>query len=219
MSVNARFIFLGPPGAGKGTQATLVSREMKIPSISTGAIFREAMANQTAMGKQISQFVNSGLLVPDKLTDAIVVERLQQSDCKNGFILDGYPRSIGQANALDEALRETNLSLGAVVYFQVEPSQVVDRMSQRRVCGECGRTYNLISQPTKKPGLCDTCPGKLITRSDDQPDAIRKRLETYDKTTKPLLDYYQQKKILKVLDASLSVEEVGKRTLAICQVA
>ncbi len=208
--MGTRFVFLGPPGAGKGTQAALASEKLKIPAIATGGIFREAIANETAMGKQISQFVNSGLLVPDKLTNAIVADRLVQADCRNGFILDGYPRSLGQAKALDTFLAKTKGPVDQVIYFKIEPTAVIERMSMRRICSQCGTTYNLVSQPTKVEGKCDKDQAALVVRSDDKPDSIRKRLEVYQETTSPVLAYYEKKNILSVLSASLSVPDVAK---------
>lgn len=210
----ARFVFLGPPGAGKGTQAALVSGELKIPAIATGGIFREAIAKETAMGKQISQFVNSGLLVPDKLTNAIVAERLQEKDCANGFILDGYPRSLTQAKALDAFLLKRKQPLDKVLYFKVDAPVVIDRMGKRRICSQCGTTYNLVSQPPKVAGKCDKCGAAVVMRSDDQPESIRKRLEVYEETTSPLLQYYEKAKILVVLSATDSVSEVAKQVSA-----
>ena len=194
----------------------MASELLKAPAIATGGIFREAMAKQTAMGKQITQFVNSGLLVPDKLTNAIVAERLSQGDCERGFILDGYPRSLVQAKALDTFLTKGQKPLDRVLYFKVDAALVVDRMGQRRICGRCGATYNLVSQPPKDAGRCDKDQGELITRTDDQPESIRKRLEVYEKTTSPLLKYYEKKSMLSVINASLSVQDVAKAVSDIC---
>src|SRR5471030_2611387 len=144
-----RYVFLGHPGAGKGTQAVFVSEKLGIPAIATGAIFRAAISKETAMGKQVAQFVNSGLLVPDQLTNAVVAERLKEKDCKRGFILDGYPRSLVQAKALDEFLLKAKMPLDAVLYFSVDAAVVIERMGQRRVCSQCATTYNLVSQKPK----------------------------------------------------------------------
>jgi len=182
-----------------------------IPAIATGGIFREAIAGSTKIGRQIAQFVNSGMLVPDKLTNAIVAERLKAKDCKNGFILDGYPRSLTQAKALDTYLQKNHTPLDRVLYFKVDAPVVIERMGKRRVCAQCATTYNLSSQPPKVEGVCDKCSGKLITRSDDTPEAIGKRLAVYEQTTKPLLEYYGKKDILDVMDASLGVEVVAQQ--------
>jgi adenylate kinase len=211
-----RYVFLGPPGAGKGTQAAFVSEKLGIPAIATGAIFRAAISKETAMGTQVAQFVNSGLLVPDKLTNAVVAERLKEKDCKRGFILDGYPRSLVQAKSLDTFLQKAKTPLDAVLYFNVNVDVVVERMGKRRVCSQCGATYNLVSQAPKQAGKCDKCGAALMTRVDDQPESIRKRLEVYQQTTEPLLQYYEKKGILKVLNASLPVADVAKEVAQIC---
>ena len=214
--MSARFVFLGPQGAGKGTQAILVSGKLGIPAIATGAIFRAAISKESAMGREVSQFVNSGLLVPDKLTNAVVAERLKEKDCKRGFILDGYPRSLVQAKALDAFLSKAKTPVDIVLYFNVNADVVIDRMGQRRVCSQCGTTYNLVSQPPRREGYCDKCGAVLIKREDDQPASIRKRLEVYQGTTKPLLDYYEKKGILKIVDASASVQVVTNEVAPIC---
>jgi adenylate kinase len=214
--MGTRFVFLGPPGAGKGTQAGLISQSLSVPAIATGGIFRAAIAASTKIGKQIAQFVNSGMLVPDKLTNAIVAERLKEKDCQKGFVLDGYPRSLTQAKALDTYLLKAKTPLDRVLYFKVDAPVVIERMSTRRVCSQCGATYNLTSQPTKVEGVCDKCSGKLMTRSDDTPESIRKRLDVYEQTTKPLLDYYGKKNVLDVLNASLSVDVVAQQVNAVC---
>ena len=213
-----RFVFLGPPGAGKGTQAVLVSEKLGIPAIATGAIFRAAMSKESTLGKQVSQFVNSGLLVPDKLTNAVVADRLKEKDCKRGFILDGYPRSLVQAKSLDAFLVKDKTPLDAVLYFKVDAAVVVERLGKRQVCSQCGTTYNLVSQPTKREGICDKCSGALMTRVDDAPESIRKRLEVYEETTQPLLQYYEKKGALKILDASRPVQDVAKDVMQICGV-
>lgn len=214
--MGTRYVFLGPPGAGKGTQAALASQRLGVPAIATGNIFREAIAQGSAMGKQIAQFVHAGLLVPDKLTNAIVRERLKEKDCKKGFILDGYPRSLGQAKTLDTYLQKSHRPLDRMLYFKVDAAVVIERMGKRRICTQCGQTYNLVSQPPQKEGQCDKCQGALVMRSDDQPESIRKRLEVYEETTSPLLQYYQKKGILDILNASLPVDEVAKQVMAIC---
>jgi adenylate kinase len=214
--MGTRFVFLGPPGAGKGTQAALISETLAIPAIATGGIFRDAIARSTKIGKQIAQFVNSGMLVPDKLTNAIVAERLKEKDCKKGFVLDGYPRSLTQAKALDTYLAKAKMPLDRVLYFKVDPSVVIERMGSRRVCSQCGHTFNLTSQPPKQEGICDKCKGKLITRADDTPEAINRRLVVYEETTKPLLDYFGKKNVLDVLNASESVDLVAQQVKSVC---
>ncbi|MFA5975001.1 MAG: adenylate kinase [Elusimicrobiota bacterium] len=214
--MGTRFIFLGPPGAGKGTQAVVVSQQLAIPAIATGGIFREAIAKETSMGKQIAQFVNAGLLVPDQLTNAIVVERLKQKDCKKGFILDGYPRSLGQSKSLDVYLQKSHRPLDRVLYFKVDAAVVIDRMAKRRICSHCGQTYNLFSQPPQTDGKCDKCAAPLVMRTDDHPKSIRKRLAVYEETTSRLLEQYEKKGTLRVVNASLSVEEVTRQVAAVC---
>jgi adenylate kinase len=216
LRMSARFVFLGPPGAGKGTQAVFVSEKLAIPAIATGAIFRAAMSKETTMGKEVAQFVNSGLLVPDQLTNAVVAERLKEKDCRKGFILDGYPPSLVQAKSLDSFLQKSKTPLDATLYFNVDAEVVISRMGQRRICSQCGATYNLISRPTQVEGKCDKCGGGVTMRSDDQPDSIRKRLEVYQKSTEPLLQYYGKKSVLKVLNASSSVQDVAKEVAQIC---
>lgn len=214
--MGTRYVFLGPPGAGKGTQAALASEMIGVPAIATGGIFREAIARQTAMGKQISQFVNSGMLVPDKLTNAIVNARLKEKDCRKGFVVDGYPRNLAQAKTLDTYLHNAHGPLDGILYFKVDASVVVDRMGKRRICSQCGQTYNLLSQPPQQNGRCDRCLGPLVMRTDDQPEAIRKRLEVYEEATTPLLNYYEKKGLLNVLNASQSVKEVSAQVQGIC---
>ena len=214
--MGTRFVFLGPPGAGKGTQASFISEELKVPAIATGGIFRAAISGGTKIGKEIAQFVSSGMLVPDKLTNAIVAERLKEKDCKAGFILDGYPRSLTQAKALDTNLEKSKTPLDRVLYFKVEAAVVIERMGKRRVCSQCGQTYNLVSQPPKVEGKCDKCGGALITRSDDVPESIKKRLDVYEETTKPLLDYYGKQNKLEVLNASQAVDVVAKQVKTVC---
>jgi len=214
--LGTRFVFLGPPGAGKGTQAALISEVLQVPAIATGGIFRAAISGNTQIGKQIAQFVNSGMLVPDKLTNAIVAERLKEKDCQKGFVLDGYPRSLTQAKSLDTFLAKAETPLDRALYFKVDAAVVIERMGKRRVCSQCGQTYNLVSQPPKVEGKCDRCQGALITRSDDTPEAISKRLAVYEETTKPLLDYYGKKNILEVLNASQPVNIIAEQVKAVC---
>ena len=168
------------------------------------------------MGREVAQFVNSGLLVPDKLTNAVVAERLKEKDCKRGFLLDGYPRSLVQAKALDVFLSKAKTPVDAVLYFNVSADVVIDRMGKRRVCSQCGATYNLVSQPPRQEGKCDKCGAILVKRTDDQPESIRKRLDVYQSTTKPLLDYYEKQGILKIVDASASVQAVTSEVAPLC---
>ncbi|HOQ38956.1 MAG TPA: adenylate kinase [Fervidobacterium sp.] len=203
-------IFLGPPGAGKGTYADRLIEKYDIPHISTGDIFREAIANGTTLGKQVEDIVKSGNLVPDELTNALVEERLKEKDCENGFILDGYPRTLNQAQALDAMLKKMNRTLDGAIYFEVDEETVVNRISTRRTCSNCGKVYNIISFPSKIEGICDDCGGKLVQRDDDREEIVRKRYRIYIQNTAPLIEYYRNQNKLFTLDSRKGVEEVMK---------
>jgi adenylate kinase len=202
-------IFFGPPGAGKGTHAKEISNILKIPHISTGDIFRDAIKNETILGNKVKDYVNSGKLVPDELVWEIVKERLKENDCSQGFILDGYPRTVLQAEFLKKFLEEKK-AYPKVIYLKVSDELVIKRLSSRRVCKNCGAIYNLISMPPKEDNKCDICGGELYQRTDDTPEVIKQRLNTYYKESKPLLDYYKKegedekeevtRKILKVIE-------------------
>jgi len=207
-------IFLGPPGAGKGTHAKEISSILNIPHISTGDIFREAIKNQTELGMRVKEFLDSGKLVPDELVWEVVKDRLDAEDCKNGFILDGFPRTILQAELLDKYLKEKNADL-KVIYLDASDDLVIKRLSSRRVCKNCGAIYNLISMPPKKEGICDICGGELYQRSDDYPDVIKKRLETYYKETQPLIDYYKNRGLMYTISAEKDREEVLQEILKV----
>ena len=201
-------VFLGPPGAGKGTVAVKVSEELGIPHISTGDLFRKAIKDQTELGKKVKSILDSGELVPDDLTVALVEERLNQGDTGKGFILDGFPRTIPQAEALD-----TISTLQMAVNFSVADEVLVDRLSGRRVCKNCGATYHVKFAPPRKEGICDSCGGELYTRQDDAPEAIKNRLQVYYRQTQPLIDYYKDKGIKTDIDAAGSPEQVLSATL------
>lgn len=196
-------VFLGPPGAGKGTLAFEASKICSIPHISTGDLFRAAIKNQTELGKKVKAVIDSGALVSDELTIALVKERLQQDDTKNGFILDGFPRTIEQADAL-----ETIVKLDYVVNFDISDEEVIKRLSGRRVCSSCGQSFHVEFIKPKQDGICDSCGSDLITRPDDKIDSIQKRLETYRKQTAPLIDYYNKKQLTVNIDARPSSSEV-----------
>ncbi|MDH5703722.1 MAG: adenylate kinase [Aigarchaeota archaeon] len=190
-----RLVFLGPPGSGKGTYASIMAPEMKIPHISTGDIFRDEVARKTALGREAAGFLERGELVPDKIVVEMVKGRLNREDCKAGFILDGYPRTIGQAETLDQIT-----GLDAVIDLKVPDSVIIDRLSTRRVCQRCGAIFNVKYMRPKKPGICDRCGGPLHQREDDRPEVIKKRLENYHvKIGKPLEQYYRRKSILKTV--------------------
>ncbi|QTQ14631.1 adenylate kinase [Treponema parvum] len=199
------FIFLGPPGAGKGSLAVKVAQEYKIPHISTGDIFRAAIKNKTPLGIQVKAIIDSGSLVSDDITSALVKERLAEDDCKNGFILDGFPRTIAQANALDTFCPDAT-----AVNFAIPEESVIRRLSTRRVCKKCGENYNIVSVPPKKEGICDKCGGELFQRDDDKPEAISHRMEVYREQTEPLIAFYREKGRLFDIDAEKPTAEVLK---------
>jgi adenylate kinase len=197
-----KLIFLGPPGAGKGTLATLVSKEHGIPQISTGDIFRDAIKRETELGKKVKEIVGRGDLVPDELTVNLVRERLAQPDTKQGYILDGFPRTIPQAEALQGFQK-----LDAVVNFAIDDAQVVQRLSGREICKSCGAIYHVKNMPSKVKGVCDKCSGPVYTRPDDSLESITNRLGVYRAQTEPLIAYYRQKQLLRDIDSSKSPED------------
>jgi len=204
-----KIIFLGAPGAGKGTQAELVSKKLGIPAISTGAIIREALKAGTAMGIEAKKFIEAGQLVPDEVVIGIVKERLEESDCKDGFILDGFPRTVPQAEALDRM----GVKLDRVVSIEVSDDKIVERMSGRRVCPECGATYHTLYNPSKGGEACEKCGKELTMRSDDAPEVVRSRLEVYHSTTEPLKDYYAAVGCLAIVEGAEELDVTSKRTL------
>jgi len=196
-------ILLGPPGAGKGTMAVRIKEALSVPHISTGDLFRAAIKNETELGKQVKGILDKGDLVPDELTVALVKERLSQTDCAKGFILDGFPRTIGQADALAEFA-----PVDRVINFTIEEDEVVRRLSGRRMCKDCGAGYHVEFIPPAKEGVCDKCGGELYTRDDDKEDSIRNRLEVYRKSTEPLIQYYRNKNLLKDVNAGQTPDAV-----------
>ena len=202
-------ILLGPPGAGKGTQAKNIAQKYTIAHISTGDIFRQVAASGSDLGKQLNSYMSAGALVPDVLVVEMVNERLGKSDCQNGFLLDGFPRTLAQAEALDKALLKSNKKIDVVLSIELGDEEIVRRLSGRRVCA-CGRSYNVILQPPRKDGVCDACGAALIHRADDQSETIEKRLGVYHAQTKPLISYYTNKRILKTVDGSVSIADVFK---------
>ena len=199
-------IFLGPPGAGKGTIAAMTKEEFGIPHVSTGDLFREAIHNQTELGKRVKSILDSGDLVPDELTVKIVRERLDESDAQSGFILDGFPRTIPQAEALEEFR-----TIDAVINFQVDKELIIKRLSGRRIAKQSGRVYHIHYNPPKVEGKCDETGEELIQRDDDKPEAVEHRLEVYHSQTAPLISYYRERDLLKDLDASPDPDEVFRR--------
>ena len=198
-------VLLGSPGVGKGTYAKRISKIYDIPQISTGDMFREALKNQTEIGIEAKSYMDKGELVPDEITIKIVEERLKHDDCKNGFMLDGFPRTIAQANALSEISK-----IDKVLNFVANDEIIIERLSGRRVCSECGNIFHVKNIPPKIEGICDVCDGKLIQREDDKPDSIKKRLDVYKNQTAPLIGYYKEKGILAEIDASKPIEKVDE---------
>ena len=204
-----KIIFLGAPGAGKGTQAEVVSKRFAIPAISTGAIIRAALAEGTPTGLRAKEFIEKGNLVPDEVVIDIIKERLAKDDCRGGFILDGFPRTVPQAEALDRM----GITIDTVVSLEVPNEEIVERMSGRRVCNRCGASYHVQYNPAKDGVHCDTCGEVLTTRKDDEPSVVLSRLEVYHTSTEPLKDFYAGKGILKLIDGHGSVETITERTL------
>jgi adenylate kinase len=203
-----QLVMFGPPGAGKGTQATFLSGELNIPHISTGDILRENVKNGTALGKKAKTYMDKGELVPDKVLIDIIKERLQKPDTRKGFILDGFPRTIPQAEALDEILEDINKRLDIVINVDVAASALVRRLSGRWSCKSCGAPYNMKSKPPKVDGVCDICGGELYQRDDDKEAAINNRIAVYKKQTEPVLDYYKKKGLLADIDGEREIDEV-----------
>ncbi len=203
-----KIIMLGAPGAGKGTQAKMLADKYGIPHISTGDIFRANIKNETELGKKAKEYMDQGLLVPDELTCNLVVDRIQQEDCKEGYILDGFPRTIPQAEALDKALTELNDKIDYAINVEVPDENIVGRMSGRRACVGCGATYHIVYNPTKTEGVCDRCGKELILRDDDKPETVQKRLNVYHEQTQPLIDFYKNKGVLKEVDGTVDMNDV-----------
>ena len=203
-----KIIMLGAPGAGKGTQAKKIAEKYAIPHISTGDIFRANIKNGTELGQKAKGYMDQGLLVPDELVVDLVADRVKQGDCKNGYVLDGFPRTIPQAEALDHALAEMGEKMDYAINVEVPDENIVNRMSGRRACVDCGATYHNVYAPTKEDGVCDKCGGSLILRDDDKPETVKKRLGVYHDQTQPLIDYYTNAGILKEVDGTIEIEDV-----------
>ena len=201
-------IMLGAPGAGKGTQAKKIAAKYEIPHISTGDIFRANIKNGTELGKKAKTYMDQGLLVPDELVVDLVVDRVNQDDCKNGYVLDGFPRTIPQAEALTEALAKMGQKMDYAIDVNVPDENIVRRMGGRRACVGCGATYHVEYAPTKKEGICDVCGAELILRDDDKPETVQKRLNVYHEQTQPLIDYYTEAGILKTVDGTVDIDDV-----------
>ena len=203
-----KIIMLGAPGAGKGTQAKMIAEKCGIPHISTGDIFRANIKNGTELGAKAKEYMDKGRLVPDELVCDLVVDRIQQADCEKGYILDGFPRTIPQAEALENALNAIEQKLDYAIDIDVPDENIINRMSGRRACVGCGATYHVLFNPTKVEGKCDVCGESLILRDDDKPETVKKRLDVYHTQTQPLIDFYTERKVLVEVDGTQSMDKV-----------
>ena len=210
-----RIIMLGAPGAGKGTQAKKIAEKYGIPHISTGDIFRANIKNGTELGKKAKTYMDQGLLVPDELTCDLVVDRIQQPDAKNGYVLDGFPRTIPQAECLTDALSRLGSKIDYAIDVDVPDENIISRMSGRRACLNCGATYHIVYNAPKKEGVCDACGQELVLREDDKPKTVKKRLDVYHDQTQPLIDYYKKEGVLAEVDGTKDMEEVFQNIAAI----
>lgn len=205
-----RIVLLGPPGIGKGSYAKELSKRLDIPHISTGDIFREEIKKETELGKKVKEYVEKGELVPDEIVIEVVRNRLSQPDCQKGFILDGFPRTLNQAKALDEITK-----IDIVFNFEAPIEVIIDRVSGRRICKKCGAIYHIKYNPPQKDGICDICGGELYQREDDKPEIVKHRLEVYNKQFKPIVEYYKEKGILVTVNAARKINEVVDECIAI----
>ncbi|HIS46714.1 MAG TPA: adenylate kinase [Candidatus Scybalocola faecigallinarum] len=203
-----KIIMLGAPGAGKGTQAKKIAEVCNVPHISTGDIFRANIKNGTELGAKAKEYMDKGLLVPDELVCDLVVDRIQQSDCEKGYILDGFPRTIPQAEALTNALNAIGQKMDYAINIEVPDENIIQRMSGRRACVGCGATYHVVYNPTKVEGICDACGEALILRDDDKPETVKNRLDVYHEQTQPLIDYYKNEGILVEVDGTKNMDDV-----------
>ncbi|MEN8730411.1 MAG: adenylate kinase [Desulfuromonadales bacterium] len=212
-----KLILLGPPGAGKGTQAKMLTERFSIPQISTGDILRAAVKEGTPMGLKAKEYMDAGGLVPDEVVVGIVRDRLLAADCDNGFILDGFPRTVAQADALQASLAEMDKALDRVISLEVDAEALVERLTGRRTCKECGRGYHVKFDPPREENICDACGGRLIQRDDDQEETIRKRLQVYADQTSPLISYYRDADVLMELDGMQPIPRVQEKILSLLQ--
>ncbi|WP_026525898.1 MULTISPECIES: adenylate kinase [unclassified Butyrivibrio] len=203
-----KIIMLGAPGAGKGTQAKMIAEKYKVPHVSTGDIFRANIKNGTELGKKAKEYMDKGQLVPDELTVEILLDRVAQEDCKNGYVLDGFPRTIPQADVLDKELTKLGDKVDFAINVDVPDENIVRRMSGRRACLKCGATYHIEHIPPKQEGICDVCGSELVQRDDDKPETVQNRLSVYHEQTQPLIDYYNEKGILKSVDGTKDMQDV-----------
>jgi len=204
-----KMILLGAPGAGKGTQAEILNKELGIPTISTGNILRAAVKNGTPTGLKAKEYMDAGKLVPDEVIIGVITERLQEEDCAKGYILDGVPRTIAQAEALEKA----GIAFDAVVSIEISDEEIMERMGGRRVCEACGSSYHVVAVPPKQEGICDACGGKLVQRKDDAPETVKARLQVYHNETEPLKNFYESRGLLKSVDNLPSVADMSKAIL------
>ncbi len=204
-------ILLGAPGVGKGTQGALISKEYNIPQISTGDILRNEVKNKTELGKKAKVYMDKGELVPDDVIIGMMENRIKQDDCKNGFILDGFPRTVAQAEAFDEMLKKNGLELDKVLLIDVPEEEIIERLTGRRVCPSCGAVYHIKNNPPKKEGICDQCGSELVQRDDDKEEVVRNRLEVYKKNTMPLINYYTKTSKLVKIDGTGEINEIFER--------
>lgn len=209
-----RIVFLGPPGAGKGTQAETISKEKKLPHISSGNLLRDAVESGTATGIHARQYIDTGQLVPDQIVVDIIRDRILKNDCKNGFILDGFPRTLSQAKVLDEMLKNLGNKLDVVFYFIVSKESIVHRLSGRRICNTCGANYHIKFVPPAVDGVCDKCGGKLYQRADDKMETVQERIKVYREQTEDLITYYKQNRILKEIESETNIETIAKNILS-----
>lgn len=210
-----KIIMLGAPGAGKGTQAKMIADKYGVPHISTGDIFRANIKNGTELGMEAKKYMDQGLLVPDELTVRILLDRVAQDDCKNGYVLDGFPRTIPQAEVLDSELTKLGDHIDYAINVDVPDENIVKRMSGRRACLTCGATYHIEHVPPKKEGICDVCGSELVLRDDDKPETVKNRLNVYHEQTQPLIDFYTENGVLKTVDGTVPMEEVFAAITAI----
>ena len=216
MAGSARVVLLGPPGAGKGTQAKLLQEKFAACQVSTGDILRKAVAEQTPLGKQASDYINRGALVPDSVIVKLVAERLKERDCEPGFILDGFPRTIPQAEGLDAILKKMGLNLNCVLSVQVPEKIIIERLAGRRTCKNCGALSHVVFNPQKRAGVCDRCGGELYQRDDDREETVANRLKVYESQTAPLISYYRERGLLSEIDGVGEIDEIRSRvTLAL----
>jgi adenylate kinase len=214
-----RLVLVGAPGAGKGTQAKFVAKHFSVPAISTGDIFRANIAAKTELGREAKRFMDAGDLVPDEVTIGIVRDRLSQDDTASGFLLDGFPRTLAQAEALRDMLDDLGTPLDVVLELQIDDDEVVRRLSGRRICRQCGHVWHLEFEPPEKEGICDIDGGELFQRDDDQPETIRRRLEVYTEQTEPLVGFYENAGLLRSITAQGAVDEITERAIAALEAA